>query len=132
MIEPVNINAILDAVQRKDIKLTPDFLIKITESRVSSYSVLELMCDYFNSLTEVKNNNDAVALCKHKELEKILKEKNENLTQKYNDAMKELLTAKETILDLDHNISNKLLKISELEARIRELECDLERAKLFQ
>ncbi len=72
MIEPVNINAILDAVQRKDIKLTPDFLIKITESRVSSYSVLELMCDYFNSLTEVKNNNDAVALCKHKELEKIL------------------------------------------------------------
>ena len=39
MIEPVNINAVLDAVQRKDIKLTPDFLIKITDSRVSSYSV---------------------------------------------------------------------------------------------
>lgn len=132
MIEPVNINAVLDAVQRKDIKLTPDFLIKITDSRVSSYSVLELMCDYFNSITEVRNNTDAVILCRHKELVKLLKEKNENLNEKYNEAMVELLSTKENVLDLSHRLSNDSLKISELEAKIRELECELERAKLFQ
>ena len=132
MIEPININAVLDAVQRKDIKLTADFLIKVTDSRVSSYSVLELMCDYFNSITDVKNNKDAVLLCKHVELEKLLKAKNESLTEKYNDAMTELLQSKENILNLERQLSNAANDLSELEAKVRELECELERAKLFQ
>lgn len=132
MIEPININAVLDAVQRKDIKLTADFLIKVTDSRVSSYSVLELMCDYFNSMTDVKNNKDAALLCKHVELEKLLKEKNESLTEKYNDAMTDLLHSKEINLDLEQKLSNKANELSELEAKVRELECELERAKLFQ
>lgn len=132
MIEPININAVLDAVQRKDIKLTADFLIKVTDSRVSSYSVLELMCDYFNSITDVKNNKDAVLLCKHVELEKLLKAKNECLTEKYNDAMADLLQSKEINLDLERKLSNAANDLSELEAKVRELECELERAKLFQ
>lgn len=132
MIEPININAVLDAVQRKDIKLTADFLIKATDSRVSSYSVLELMCDYFNSITDVKNNKDATLLCKHVELEKLLKAKNESLTEKYNEAMTDLLQSKENNLNLERQLSNAANDLSELEAKVRELECELERAKLFQ
>lgn len=132
MIEPININAVLDAVQRKDIKLTADFLIKVTDSRVSSYSVLELMCDYFNSITDVKNNKDAALLCKHVELEKLLKAKNESLTEKYNEAMTDLLQSKENNLNLERQLSNAANDLSELEAKVRELECEIERAKLFQ
>lgn len=130
--EPININAILDAVQKKNIELTPEFLVNITDSRVAFYSVLELMCDYFNSVTAVRTNKDAALICKLKEAEKILREKNDSLTEKYNDAMTELLNTKETILDLDHTLSNKEIEISDLKARIRELEPNLERCKLFQ
>lgn len=52
--------------------------------------------------------------------------------EKYNEAMVELLSTKENVLDLSYHLSNDSLKISELEAKIRELECELERAKLFQ
>lgn len=120
------------AVQKKDIELTPEFLVNITDSRVASYSVLELMCDYFNSVTAVRTNKDAALICKLKEAEKILREKNDSLAEKYNDAMTELLNTKETILDLDHILSNKEIEISDLKARIRELELNLERCKLFQ
>lgn len=130
--EPININAILDAVQKKNIELTPEFLVNITDSRVAFYSVLELMCDYFNSVTAVRTNKDAALICKLKEAEKILREKNDSLAEKYNDAMTELLNTKETILDLDHTLSNKEIEISDLKARIRELEPNLERCKLFQ
>lgn len=130
--EPININAILDAVQKKNIELTPEFLVNITDSRVAFYSVLELMCDYFNSVTAVRTNKDAALICKLKEAEKILREKNDSLAEKYNDAMTELLNTKETILDLDHTLSNKGIEISDLKARIRELEPNLERCKLFQ
>lgn len=130
--EPININAILDAVQKKNIELTPEFLVNITDSRVAFYSVLELMCDYFNSVTAVRTNKDAALICKLKEAEKILREKNDSLDEKYNDAMTELLNTKETILDLDHTLSNKEIEISDLKARIRELEPNLERCKLFQ
>lgn len=132
MMEPININAILDAVQKKNIELTPEFLVNITDSRVAFYSVLELMCDYFNSVTAVRTNKDAALICKLKEAEKILREKNDSLAEKYNDAMTELLNTKETILDLDHTLSNKEIEISDLKARIRELEPNLERCKLFQ
>lgn len=132
MMEPININAILDAVQKKNIELTPEFLVNITDSRVAFYSVLELMCDYFNSVTAVRTNKDAALICKLKEAEKILREKNDSLAEKYNDAMTELLNTKETILDLDHTLSNKGIEISDLKARIRELEPNLERCKLFQ
>lgn len=97
----------LNAVQKKDIELTPEFLVNITDSRVASYSVLELMGDYFNSVTAVRTNKDATLICKLKEAEKILREKNDSLAEKYNDAMTELLNTKETILDLDHTLSNK-------------------------
>ena len=132
MMEPININAILDAVQKKDIELTPEFLVNITDSRVASYSVLESMWDCFNSVTAVRTNKDAALICKLKEAEKILREKNDSLAEKYNDAMTELLNTKETILDLDHTLSNKEIEISDLKARIRELELNLERCKLFQ
>lgn len=132
MMEPININAILDAVQKKDIELTPEFLVNIADSRVASYSVLELMCDYFNSVTAVRTNKDAALICKLKEAEKILREKNDSLAEKYNDAMTELLNTKETFLDLDHTLSNKEMEISDLKARIREFELNLERCKLFQ
>ena len=132
MMEPININAILDAVQKKNIELTPEFLVNITDSRVAFYSVLELMCDYFNSVTAVRTNKDAALICKLKEADKILREKNDSLAEKYNDAMTELLNTKETILDLDHTLSNKEMVISDLKARIRDLELNLERCKLFQ
>ena len=65
------------------------------------------MGDYFNSVTAVRTNKDATLICKLKEAEKILREKNDSLAEKYNDAMTELLNTKETILDLDHTLSNK-------------------------
>ena len=72
MIDPININAVLDAVSKKEIELTPEYLIKITDSSLSTYSVLEMMCDYFNYVSEIRANKDAELLCKHKVAEKLL------------------------------------------------------------
>ena len=131
MIDPININAVLDAVSKKEIELTPEYLIKITDSSLSTYSVLELMCDYFNSVSEIRANKDAEVLCKHKAAEKLLKTDYDALSEKYNKTVTDLLTAKEGILDLKNQITDKTLKNYDLEARIRELECELERVKLF-
>ena len=67
----------------------------------------------------------------HEASEKLLKTDYDALSEKYNKTVTYLLTAKEDILDLKNQITDKTLKNYDLEARIRELEFELERVKMF-
>ena len=131
MINTLSINTVLSKVISKQIPLSAELLLKVVDANTSSYQLLDLMCDYLNSIQSVERKKDGVILCKLKQEKKILQEKYAVLNKNYNETVTALLESKESLVEqIKLNMEAKA-QIQELEYRIKELENDLLRREIL-
>ena len=131
MINTISINTVLSKVISKQIPLSAELLLKVVDANTSSYQLLDLMCDYLNSIQSVERKKDGVILCKLKQEKKILQEKYAVLNKNYNETVTALLESKESLVEqIKLNMEAKA-QIQELEYRIKELENDLLRREIL-
>ncbi|MDY6246588.1 MAG: hypothetical protein SPL83_05015 [Succinivibrio sp.] len=131
MINTLSINTVLSKVISKQIPLSAELLLKVVDANTSSYQLLDLMCDYLNSIQSVERKKDGAILCKLKQEKKILQEKYAVLNKNYNETVTALLESKESLVEqIKLNMEAKA-QIQELEYRIKELENDLLRREIL-
>lgn len=132
MMNSLNIKAVLSKVISKQVPLSAELLLKLVDANASSYQLLDLMCDYFNSIQSIECKKDGAILCKLKQEKKILQEKYAILNKNYNETVTALLESKESLVEQIRLNMDAKSHIQELEYRIKELECDLLRREILQ
>ena len=132
MIDSINIKAVLAAVVQKKIPLSAHLLIKVTDSLASTYQILDLLCDYFNSIQTIEHRKEIETLTFLKQEKKLYQEKYNDLLIRYNETVKELLDTKDSELNERKQSQNLSDKVREQKSKIESLNGELERLKLFQ
>lgn len=131
MINTLSINTVLSKVISKQIPLSAELFLKVVDANTSSYQLLDLMCDYINSIQSVERKKDGAILCKLKQEKKKLQEKYAVLNKNYNETVTAILESKESLVkEIRLNMEAKA-QIQELEYRIKELESDLLRREIL-
>lgn len=131
MINTLSINTVLSKIISKQIPLSAELLLKVVDANTSSYQLLDLMCDYLNSIHSVERKKDGAILCKLKQEKKILQEKYAVLNKNYNETVTALLESKESLVEQIRLNMEAKAQIQELEYRIKELENDLLRREIL-
>ena len=132
MIDSINIKAVLAAVVQKKIPLSAHLLIKVTDPLASTYQILDLLCDYFNSIQTIEHRKEMETLTFLKQEKKLYQEKYNDLLIRYNETVKELLDTKDSELNERKQSQNLSDKVREQKSKIESLNSELERLKLFQ
>jgi len=124
MISDTDVKTIINAALKKDFPLSSERLLLLVNSDLSTYELLDIVCDFINSLGTISKGKDAELLCK-------LKAKNKKLTANYNEAMISLLKEKESVVSMEKEKGGHLLRINMLECDVYSLKSALERARLL-
>lgn len=89
--------------------------MQLVNSDLSTYELVDIVCDFINSLGSIfKGKNDEL-LCKLKAKNKKLEEENKQLTENYNEAMLSLLKERESVVSMEKEKGGHLLRINMLE-----------------
>ena len=118
MISDTDVKTIINAALKKDFPLSSERLLLLVNSDLSTYELLDIVCDFINSLGTISKGKDAELLCKLKAKNKKLEEENKQLTANYNEAMISLL---KEITCLGSTCSNVMLIV--LKVHLREQDC---------
>lgn len=131
MITDTDVKAIINAAIKKDYPLSSEKLLQLVNSDLSTYELLDIVCDFINSLGTISKGKDAEILCKLKTRNKELEEKCSQLTERYNEAISSLLNEKESVVRMEKERGAHLLRINMQQCDIEKLRSELERAKLL-
>ena len=130
-ISDTDVKTIINAALKKDFPLSSERLLQLVNSDLSTYELLDIVCDFINSLGTISKGKDAELLCKLKAKNKKLEEENKQLTANYNEAMLSLLKEKESVVSMEKEKGGHLLRINMLECDVDSLKSALERARLL-
>ncbi len=122
MMNDLNMEAVIDAAARKNVPLTPELLINITDTETNTYGLLKLLCAYINALSAIGRDNDLRELCDKSLAIEDLQKKNQILQSQLGDALTGMLKAREELVDAKQRVTEKEMEISSLQIRLRELE----------
>ena len=131
MISDTDVKTIINAALKKDFPLSSERLLQLVNSDLSTYELLDIVCDFINSLGTISKGKDAELLCKLKAKNKKLEEENKQLTANYNEAMISLLKEKESVVSMEKEKGGHLLRINMLECDVDSLKSALERTRLL-
>ena len=130
MIE-ADIIAILTALKNKKEPISVELLMRVITPGTTSYSILDALCDYINSLQLEDSKEDASYVCGLKQKLKVLNSKLDNMNIKYNETISDYLNLKASELELKKSIMKFKNQILEKDYKIKEYECEIERFKLL-
>ncbi len=122
----INLKSVFDSIYEKGLTLSPNLLRKITDSSTSTYDLLNLLCIYINASRLVENHEDLKAICDISIKIETLKKRNQQLSEKYHQAMTELLSLKEVELKLRRLKTESELNELTLKSEIKELQQQIE------
>lgn len=126
----ISMNAVIEQALKKEVPLTADFLIRITNSDINSYELLDMLCIYITACDCVQKGKEIKAISGLKLENAELRQNNEALIHTYNSAIKSLLESKESEINMKKNEIEYVKKITELKSEISKLEGELMRMKL--
>ena len=66
MISDTDVKTIINAALKKDFPLSSERLLLLVNSDLSTYELLDIVCDFINSLGTISKGKDAELLCKLK------------------------------------------------------------------
>ena len=100
MITNTNVTAVINAAYNKDYPLSAGKLLELVNSDISTYELLDVICDFINSMSIIEHKKDVTTLCQMKTKMKELTSKIRSLEENYNEAMNQLLKTKEEVLSM--------------------------------
>ena len=101
MITNTNVTTVINAAYNKDFPLSAGKLLElVVNSDMSTYELLDVICDFINSMSIIEHKKDVTTLCQMKTKMKELTSKIRSLQENYNDAMNQLLKTKEEVLSM--------------------------------
>ena len=131
MISNANVTAVINAAYNKDFPLSAGKLLELDNSDMSTQELLDVICDFINSMSIIEHKKDVTTLCQMKTKMKELTSKIRSLQENYNDAMNQLLKTKEEVLSMQAEKGKILIQNSLLSCEKEALKSQIERNKLL-
>lgn len=66
MITNTNVTAVINAAYNKDFPLSAGKLLELVNSDMSTYELLDVICDFINSMSIIEHKKDVTTLCQMK------------------------------------------------------------------
>ena len=129
MISNANVTAVINAAYNKDFPLSAGKLLELVNSDMSTYELLDVICDFINSMSIIEHKKDVTTLCQMKTKMKELTSKIRSLEKNYNEAMNQLLKTKEEVLSMQAEKGKILIQNSLLTCEKEALKSQIERNK---
>ena len=131
MITNANVTAVINAAYNKDFPLSAEKLLELVNSDMSTYELLDVICDFINSMSIIEHKKDVTTLCQMKTKMKELTSKVRALQENYNEAMNQLLKTKEEVLSMQAEKGKIIIQNSLLSCEKEALKSQIERNKLL-
>ena len=117
-LKALTLDAIIESTSKNGQELTPELLTELADPEVSTYDITKILCLYINGIRKIAKGKDLAELCNLQLMVGELNSKYENLNQKYNEALKELIEEKRKEIDLRMERDRKDKENELLRARI--------------